>query len=232
MGTAALSLSDWRSFQGVRRLHARIGVGSAERQQSFRYDHVHSHFSDCSQDIRGERREMVGVCVGAESLRVVLVDSLDLGYDVYAVHPRVRVPAGTGAARLAGMARLGAVRRALRHRRAGQSHDAHVPALLRVVDLAAALSPKPGVLAGIVIASVVFWTALSPWLVRNYAVFGHFLLRDDFGLQFRLGNGPYAEGMLMPYLQPHHNKLEWEKFHQMGELAYGESCKQEAFYRG
>ncbi|HWZ82787.1 MAG TPA: glycosyltransferase family 39 protein [Terriglobales bacterium] len=84
-------------------------------------------------------------------------------------------------------------------------------------------------LAGIVIASVVFWTALSPWLVRNYAVFGHFLLRDDFGLQFRLGNGPYAEGMLMPYLQPHHNKLEWEKFQQMGELGYSESCKQEAF---
>jgi hypothetical protein len=80
-----------------------------------------------------------------------------------------------------------------------------------------------------VIASVVFWVALSPWLLRNYAVFGHFLLRDDFGLQFRLGNGPYAEGMLMPFLQPHHNKLEWEKFQQMGELAYSESCKQEAF---
>jgi len=84
-------------------------------------------------------------------------------------------------------------------------------------------------LAGIVIASVVFWTALSPWLLRNYAVFGHFLLRDDFGLQFRLGNGPYAEGILMPFLQPHHNKLEWEKFQQMGELTYSESCKQEAF---
>src|ERR1700757_770313 len=84
-------------------------------------------------------------------------------------------------------------------------------------------------IAGIVIASVVFWAALSPWLLRNYAVFLHFLLRDDFGMQFRLGNGPYAEGMLMPYLQPHHNKLEWEKFQQMGEVAYGESCKQEAF---
>ena len=84
-------------------------------------------------------------------------------------------------------------------------------------------------LGGIVISSILFWAALSPWLIRNYTVFGHFLLRDDFGLQFRLGNGPYAEGMLMPYLQPHHNKLEWEKFRQMGELAYGESCKQEAF---
>ena len=83
--------------------------------------------------------------------------------------------------------------------------------------------------SGIVISSMLFWAALSPWLIRNHAVFGHFLLRDDFGLQFRLGNGPYAEGMLMPYLQPHHNKLEWEKFQRMGELAYGEACKQEAF---
>jgi 4-amino-4-deoxy-L-arabinose transferase-like glycosyltransferase len=84
-------------------------------------------------------------------------------------------------------------------------------------------------IAGIVTASVFFWAALSPWLIRNHAVFGHFLLRDDFGLQFRLGNGPYADGMLMSYLQPHHNKLEWKKFQEMGEFAYGESCKREAF---
>ncbi len=62
---------------------------------------------------------------------------------------------------------------------------------------------------------------LSPWMVRNYEVFGRFVfLRDDFGLQVRLGNGPYADGMLMPYLQPNLNRLELEKFQQMGELAY------------
>src|SRR5579864_6342643 len=88
---------------------------------------------------------MVGVCVGAKSLRVVLVDSLDLGHDVYAFYSRVRVPAGAGTARLAGMARLGAVRRALRDRGAGQSHDAHIPSLLRFVDLATTLSPRSGV---------------------------------------------------------------------------------------
>ena len=85
-------------------------------------------------------------------------------------------------------------------------------------------------LAGITIASLAFWMALSPWLVRNYVVFGRFVfIRDDFGLQFRLGNGPLAEGLLMPYLQPHHNPLEWDKFVRMGELAYSESCKQQAF---
>ena len=54
-------------------------------------------------------------------------------------------------------------------------------------------------------------------------------LRDDFGLQVRLGNGPSADGMLMAYLQPNLNRLELQKFQNMGELAYAEACKQQAF---
>src|SRR6476646_6563088 len=88
---------------------------------------------------------MVGVCLGTESVRVVLVDSLDRGYDVYAVHSRVRVPTSAGAARLAGMARLGAVRGFVRNRCASQSHDAHLSSLLRAVDLAAAISKKSAI---------------------------------------------------------------------------------------
>ena len=85
-------------------------------------------------------------------------------------------------------------------------------------------------LGGVVISSIVFFAALSPWVIRNYEAFGRFaFLRDDFGLQFRLGNWPGADGMLMAYLQPNLNKLELEKFQSMGELAYAESCKREAF---
>jgi Dolichyl-phosphate-mannose-protein mannosyltransferase len=85
-------------------------------------------------------------------------------------------------------------------------------------------------LGGVVIASIVFWMALSPWLVRNYEVFGRFVfIRDDFGLQFRLGNWKGADGLLMAYLQPNLNRGELEKFQSMGELAYAESCKREAF---
>jgi 4-amino-4-deoxy-L-arabinose transferase-like glycosyltransferase len=84
--------------------------------------------------------------------------------------------------------------------------------------------------AGVVLSSAIFFAVLSPWVVRNYQVFGRFVfLRDDFGLQVRLGNGPYADGMLMAYLQPNLNKLELEKFQSMGELAYSESCKRQAF---
>jgi 4-amino-4-deoxy-L-arabinose transferase-like glycosyltransferase len=85
-------------------------------------------------------------------------------------------------------------------------------------------------LAGVVLSSIVFFLVLAPWVLRNYEVFGRFVfLRDDFGLQFRLGNGPYADGMLMAYLQPNLNRLEFEKFLRMGELAYAESCKHIAF---
>jgi len=85
-------------------------------------------------------------------------------------------------------------------------------------------------LAGIALSSATFFLVLSPWLIRNYEVFGHFVfLRDDFGSQFRLGNGPSADGVLMPYLQPNLNKLELQAFQRMGELAYAERCKRIAF---
>ena len=76
---------------------------------------------------------------------------------------------------------------------------------------------------GIALSSAVFFLVLTPWLIRNYEVFHRFVfLRDDFGLQVRLGNGPCADGMLMAYLQPNLNHLELEKFQCMGELAYSE----------
>ena len=84
--------------------------------------------------------------------------------------------------------------------------------------------------AGVLASSVVFFLVLSPWVIRNYHVFGRFVfLRDDFGLQLRLGNGPYADGMLMAYLQPNLNRLELEKFQRMGELAYAEASKRQAY---
>jgi hypothetical protein len=84
--------------------------------------------------------------------------------------------------------------------------------------------------AGVVLSSVVFLVVLSPWLIRNYEVFGRFVfLRDDFGLQLRLGNWNGADGMLMAYLQPNLNQLEFQKFQQMGELAYSADCKRLAF---
>jgi len=68
-------------------------------------------------------------------------------------------------------------------------------------------------LGGIALASVVFFLVLTPWLVRNYEVFGRFVfLRDDFGLQVRLGNGPSADGMLMPTSSLISTVRNWRNF--------------------
>jgi 4-amino-4-deoxy-L-arabinose transferase-like glycosyltransferase len=85
-------------------------------------------------------------------------------------------------------------------------------------------------LAGVLLSSVIFFLVLSPWLVRNYQVFGRFIfIRDDFGLQFRLGNNNMADGMLIATLQPNLNRLEFEKFQHLGEIGYEAECKRLAF---
>jgi 4-amino-4-deoxy-L-arabinose transferase-like glycosyltransferase len=81
-------------------------------------------------------------------------------------------------------------------------------------------------IGGVVLASAVFVLVLSPWLVRNHRVFGHFVfIRNDFGLQFRLGNSKDADGISLVNLQPNMNQLEFEKFKRMGELAYAADCR-------
>ena len=85
-------------------------------------------------------------------------------------------------------------------------------------------------LSGVVLSSVVFFLVLSSWLIRNYEVFGRFVfIRDDFGLQFRLGNNKMSDGMLVATLQPNLNQLEFEKFQRMGELAYEADCRRLGF---
>lgn len=84
--------------------------------------------------------------------------------------------------------------------------------------------------AGVALSSIIFFVALSPWLIRNYETFGHFVfIRDDFGLQFRLGNNRFSDGMLFPSLQPNLNELEFKDFKRMGELKYEAFCRRRAF---
>src|ERR1700689_1733210 len=48
---------------------------------------------------------------------------------------------------------------------------------------------------GVVLASAVFCACIAPWLIRNYETFGKFVfIRDNFGAELRLGNGPGADG--------------------------------------
>jgi 4-amino-4-deoxy-L-arabinose transferase-like glycosyltransferase len=85
-------------------------------------------------------------------------------------------------------------------------------------------------LNGAALASLVFFLCIAPWMIRNYRVFGRpVFIRDDFGLQFRLGNGPYADGWSRVYLQPNLNVAEFAEFKRLGELAYARRCQALAF---
>jgi len=87
---------------------------------------------------------------------------------------------------------------------------------------------KPS-LAGVVLASVIFFACIAPWLVRNYETFGKFIfIRDNFGAELRLGNGNGADGTLMLYLDPPHDLYAMRQFQSMGEMAYIAMRKQQA----
>jgi 4-amino-4-deoxy-L-arabinose transferase-like glycosyltransferase len=84
-------------------------------------------------------------------------------------------------------------------------------------------------LAGVVLASLVFFASIAPWLVRNYETFGRFIfIRDNFGAELRLGNGNGADGTLMLYLDPLHDSYAMRQFQTMGELNYIAMRKQQA----
>jgi hypothetical protein len=71
------------------------------------------------------------------------------------------------------------------------------------------------------VASVVFFACIAPWLVRNYQTFGKFIfIRDNFGAELRLGNGPGADGTLMLHLDATHDANAMRQFQSMGELPY------------
>jgi hypothetical protein len=76
---------------------------------------------------------------------------------------------------------------------------------------------------------------LSPWIWRNYLVFGQPLLRSNFGLELKLGNNSVSEAYMRTQgrgkIEMHHpiiQKNELEKYRKMGELAYTTTCKKEA----
>ena len=84
-------------------------------------------------------------------------------------------------------------------------------------------------LAGVALASAIFFACITPWLVRNQKTFGPFIfIRDNFGAELRLGNGPGADGTWMEYLHPTQDVYAMRQYQAMGELAYIAMRKQQA----
>jgi 4-amino-4-deoxy-L-arabinose transferase-like glycosyltransferase len=79
------------------------------------------------------------------------------------------------------------------------------------------------------LSGLVFVAGIAPWLVRNELVFGRFVfIRGNAGAEFRMGNGPGADGQWMWWLHPSKDPDELAKYRRMGEVAYVEMRKREA----
>lgn len=82
---------------------------------------------------------------------------------------------------------------------------------------------------GVILASAVFVACIAPWLIRNYQAFGKFIfIRDNFGAELRLGNGPGADGTWMEYLHPTQDVYAMRQYQSMGELTYIAMRKRQA----
>ena len=72
-------------------------------------------------------------------------------------------------------------------------------------------------------------TVISPWLVRNRLVFGHWVfLRGNFGFEFALGNYHLSFGRGWKGKHPASNPAEYTQYREMGEAAYVRSKDEQA----
>ena len=79
------------------------------------------------------------------------------------------------------------------------------------------------------VAAVLFLAIVTPWFVRNYRVFHHFIpFRDNMGLVLRLGTKGNSDYWGVYELGPWHNEAEWQEFQRDGELRYFATKKQQA----
>ncbi|MGB7494852.1 MAG: hypothetical protein WBW05_10650 [Candidatus Acidiferrum sp.] len=87
----------------------------------------------------------------------------------------------------------------------------------------------PRYIRRLIYAVILFGAIVSPWLVRNYLVFGQAVfLRDNFWFEFSLGNYRFSNGMGWAGKHPDKNPLVHEQVVQLGEPAFIEYHKKEA----
>jgi 4-amino-4-deoxy-L-arabinose transferase-like glycosyltransferase len=78
-----------------------------------------------------------------------------------------------------------------------------------------------------VLSAAMFFAVLTPWLARNYAIFHKFIfVRDNFWLEFQLGNFHGSTGLGFGPLHPTGSDRLLQRFHDLGELGYMEDRKQ------
>lgn len=79
------------------------------------------------------------------------------------------------------------------------------------------------------LAAVVFLIVVSPWFLRNYAVFRRVIpLRSNFWLTFYQGNTWDTFDVYPDWANPPHNESEMEEYRRLGEMAYMDKKKEQA----
>lgn len=79
------------------------------------------------------------------------------------------------------------------------------------------------------LSTVVCVAVLTPWLVRNYVVFGQFVfLRSNFWLEFSIGNYHQSFGRGWGGRHPEMNLRELQRYKELGEAGYIRLKAQEA----
>jgi hypothetical protein len=85
---------------------------------------------------------------------------------------------------------------------------------------------------GLRYVSMVAFVALlcvTPWLYRNYSVFHRpVFIRDNLGVELRVGNQPGQNGLWDAELHPDRSDLELDRLIKMGEAEYARDCGQQA----
>jgi hypothetical protein len=97
-----------------------------------------------------------------------------------------------------------------------------IPVFLQALAAPAFRSLDRGVLRRACLGGLVAFLIVTPWIVRNRLVFGHFVpLRGNFGVELLQGNNPDGAVRRSPAaLLPYHSPEEYERYRALGEVEY------------
>lgn len=85
------------------------------------------------------------------------------------------------------------------------------------------------VLRNVLFSLLVCAVMVAPWIIRNRVVLGKWVfIRGNFGLELRLGNYRGSAGLGWGGLHPALNRMQFDRYQRMGEIAFVEEKKQEA----
>ena len=81
---------------------------------------------------------------------------------------------------------------------------------------------------GMILCGVVAALVVSPWLVRNYEVFGKFVfVRDNLPLEMHMANNDRFTGLWTRNEHPGNDPVAMQRFQELGELGFMEEKQQE-----